>query len=95
MNPLEVQLRSSSPHRHGTFRLWWSSAPRWTSRGNVNIQHSYRTAQRIPVYAEFLGSSALVTSLILEHGEDESLLKLPHRFRASQTGSVHLQDDTL
>jgi hypothetical protein len=46
--------------------------------------------QRIPVYAESLGGLALIPSLILEHCEDESPLKFPHRFRASQTGSIHL-----
>jgi hypothetical protein len=43
----------------------------------------------------FLGSFALITSLIFEDREDKSLLKLPHRFGALQTGSVHLQDDIL
>ncbi len=47
------------------------------------------------MYAKYLGSTALITSLILEHREDESLLKLSHRFRASHTGLIHLQDDTL
>ena len=31
----------------------------------------------IPVYAKFLGSSALIPSLIFKHCEDESLLELP------------------
>jgi hypothetical protein len=51
--------------------------------------------QSIPVYAKFLGGSALIPSLIFEHGQDESLLELPHRFRASHTGFIHLQDKTL
>jgi hypothetical protein len=46
------------------------------------------------VYAKLLGSLALVPSLILQHCEDKSLLKLSHRFRASRAGFVHLQDDT-
>ena len=50
---------------------------------DINLQISNRTASRIPVYAESLGSFALIRSLILEYGEDKSPLKLPHRFRAS------------
>jgi hypothetical protein len=55
----------------------------------------HRSVQSIPVYAKFLGGSALIPSLIFEHGQDESLLELPHRFRASHTGFIHLQDKTL
>ena len=51
--------------------------------------------QRIPVYAEFLASSTLNPSLILEYCKDESPSKFPHRFRASQAVPIHLQDDTL
>jgi hypothetical protein len=47
------------------------------------------------VDAKSLGSPALIPSLILEDGKNESLLKLPHRFRASHTGSIHLQNNTL
>ena len=47
------------------------------------------------MYAKFLGSFALIASLIFQHSKDESLLKLPHRFRASHTGSIHLQHNTL
>ena len=47
------------------------------------------------MYAESLGSFALITSLILEYREDEGPLKLPNRFRASHAGPIHLQDDTL
>ena len=47
------------------------------------------------MYAKSLGGSALIPSLILEYREDESLLELPHRFRASHTGFIHLQDKTL
>jgi hypothetical protein len=64
-------------------------------RADVNLQLSDRTAQGIPVHAKSLGSFALIPPLILEHCEDESLLKFPHRFRASHTGSIHLQDNTL
>jgi len=46
------------------------------------------------MYTKLVGGLALIPSLILQHGEDESLLKLPHRFRASYTGFMHLQDDT-
>ena len=44
--------------------------------------------------AEPLGGLALILSLILEHCEDERLLKLPHSFRASHAASMHLQDNT-
>jgi hypothetical protein len=64
-------------------------------RAEVNLQLSDRTAQRIPVYAKFPGRLALIFSLILEHSEDETLLKLPYRFRASHTDFIHLQDNTL
>ena len=47
------------------------------------------------MYAEFLGSFALIPSLILQHRKDENFLKFPHRFRASHPGFIHLQDDTL
>ena len=47
------------------------------------------------MYAKALGGSALIPSLILEHCEDESLLELPHRFRALHASSIHLQYDTL
>ena len=47
------------------------------------------------MYAEFLGGFTLIPSLILEDCKNESLLKLPHRFRASHAGPIHLQDDTL
>jgi hypothetical protein len=47
------------------------------------------------VYPKFVSSFALIPSLILEDREDEGLLKFADRFRALQTGSVHLQDDTL
>jgi hypothetical protein len=50
--------------------------------------------QRIPVRAEFFGSFALISSLIPEHFDDESLLKFPYRFRAAHTSSIHLQDNT-
>ena len=62
---------------------------------DINLQISNRTASRIPVCAESLGSFALIPSLILKYGEDESLLKLSHRFRASHTRLIHLQDNTL
>ena len=90
------KLRRSSPYRwHWNLRSRWSPLPRCTRRADVNLQLSDRTAQCIPVYAESLGSFALVPSLILEHCQDESLLKFPYRFRASHTGSIHLQDNTL
>jgi hypothetical protein len=44
------------------------------------------------MYAEFLGSFTLIPSLILEDCKNESLLKLPHCFRASHAGFIHLQD---
>jgi hypothetical protein len=47
------------------------------------------------MYAEYLGSTALIAALILEHCEYESLLKLSHSFRALHSGFIHLQDDTL
>ena len=47
------------------------------------------------MYAEFLGSFALIPSLILQHRKDENFLKFPHRFRASDPGVIHLPDDTL
>jgi len=46
------------------------------------------------VHSQFFGGFALIPSLIFQYYEDESLLKLPHRFRASHTGFMHLQDDT-
>ena len=47
------------------------------------------------MYAEFLGGFKLITFLILEYREDEGLLKLPHCFRASHAGSLHLQHKIL
>ncbi len=47
------------------------------------------------MYAESLGSFALIPSLIFEYREDEGPLKLPHSFRASHASPIHLQDDTL
>lgn len=46
------------------------------------------------MYTKLVGGLALIPSLIFQHCKDESLLKFPHRFRASHTGFVHLQDDT-
>jgi hypothetical protein len=48
-----------------------------------------------PVYAEFLGSFALIPSLIPQHRKDETFLKFPYRFRASHPGFIHLPDDPL
>jgi hypothetical protein len=93
---LKRYLSYPSPRRRNwKIRPRWPSSPSCSCRDDVNRQSSDRTAQRIPVYAKYLGSSALVPALILEHCEDERLLKLSHRFRASHTGFVHLQDDTL
>jgi hypothetical protein len=47
------------------------------------------------MHAELLGSFALIPSLILEYREDEGLLKLPHCFRASHAGFIHLQHKIL
>jgi hypothetical protein len=47
------------------------------------------------VYAEFLGSFALIPSLIFQHSKDENFLKFPYRFSASHPGVIHLPDDTL
>jgi hypothetical protein len=46
------------------------------------------------MYTKLVGGLALIPSLILQHCEDESLLKFPHRIRALKTGFMHLQDDT-
>jgi len=47
------------------------------------------------VYAESLGSFALIPSLILEYRDDEGPLKLPHCFRAWHAGFIHLQHQIL
>ena len=91
LNPVIMQVarsvvQSGSP---------WSPFPHCSCRADVNLQLSDRTAQRIAVYAEFPGCLALISSLILEHSKDERLLKRPYRFRASHTGFINLQDNTL
>jgi hypothetical protein len=58
--------------------------PMSISRSRIGAEHS--------VYAKF---RRLCTDSLIFDTVRESLLELPHRFRASHTGFIHLQDKTL
>jgi hypothetical protein len=91
----KVELCRPSSQRQGRLRSRRSATSRCSSGADVNLQKSDRTAQRIPVYAEFLGSFALIPSLIFQHSKDKNFLKSPYRFRASHPGFIHLPGDIL
>jgi len=43
------------------------------------------------VHAQFIGRLALIAFFIAEHGQDEDLLELTHRFGESHAISIHLK----
>ena len=59
---------------------------------NVNLELADRAAQGVAVHAQFAGSAALVTLVLLEHGHDEPFLEFTHSFGIENIASVHLQD---
>jgi hypothetical protein len=47
------------------------------------------------MHAEFFGSFALVASVVCKHFEDVASLKLANRLRIGNSGTVHLNDETV
>jgi hypothetical protein len=59
---------------------------------NVNLEFLDVEAQSITVHAQFSRSAALISLILLQHGQNEFLLELTHRFRVKNVAPVHLKD---
>ncbi len=60
---------------------------------DVNLEFRDGAAESIAVHAEFARSAALVALVLLQNGENESLLKLAHALGIKNIAAVHLQDE--
>lgn len=58
----------------------------------VEVEFSNGTAEGVAVHAQLAGRLTLVAVVLLQYGEDESLLKLADRFRIQNSALMHLQD---
>ncbi len=45
------------------------------------------------MHSEFSRGAALISLILLQHRQDESLLELPYTFRIKNVAAVHLQDE--
>ena len=63
--------------------------------GRIHAELGERSAQRIPVHAEFFCRFALVAAMTRKNLEDVLSLKLAHRVGITDTSGVHLEDEVV
>ena len=80
------------------FQVGRTGAARWTldavaELADVDLQLRNRSAERIAMHAQFPCRAALVSFVLVEHGQNEAFLEFTHALGIKNIASVHLQDE--